>query len=637
MSASVGFFHRDGQPAQFHWLERMMTAVAHRGVDDSGTWCSGSVAFGHQMMWITPESQQEKLPLVNRRGDLVITADARIDNRQELCDRLNISPAEAKRLPDSALILEAYEKWGIDCPKFLLGDFAFALWDSRSQRLICVRDPMGVKALHYYQTPEIFAFSTEAKGILALPGVVKQLNEKKFAYWLSYNFENISPEETFFQNIYNVRPAHTLVIEADRIASYEYWQPDSWQSLPYKHDEEYLEAFRELFADAVKCRLRSVYPIGTFLSGGLDSSAIACVAARQLREEGRELTLAAGVLPENYQGMATDEREFVEAVCQQENLQPLYISAAEKSPYQDLERHFFCEEAPIVNFYYLHNALQAALAQQQVRTFFHGVGGELGPSSHGKGYLTDLFKGLHWLTLSQEIAAVAQVQNRKWWRVFGGEVVLPLFSIERKPYPLSQISPINLDFAREMGLENYLSHRTLNQRFGSVSMSDNEIYAIKAFQGSTTDAISAKHHLSPAVPYCDIRLLNFCLAVPAHLKFKNGWNRNLIRIGMEGILPRKVQWRPSKVAFSPDYVERLWKFGQEGILLLDEIPRDSLAYRYLDIPRIRQMLYEYTQSSNPTYQKPVFEPTVLRDFMHGGVMFSQFLTWFEQFTPSVGL
>ena len=635
MSAIVGFFHRNGQPAQPHWLARMMAAVAHRGVDSSGTWCEGSVAFGHQMMWITPESQQEKLPLVNRRGDLVITADARIDNRQELCDLLNISLVEAKHLPDSALILAAYEKWGIDCPKFLLGDFAFALWDARSSRLICVRDPMGVKLLHYYQTPEIFAFSTEAKGILALPGVVKQLNENKLANWLIGNFNNqLNIEETFFQNIHYVRPAHTLVIEAGRIAAYEYWQPDSWQPLPYKHDEEYLEAFRELFADTVKCRLRSAYPIGVLLSGGLDSSAIACVAAPQLREQDRELISVAGVLPENYQGIATDEREFVEAVCQQENLQPLYVSAAGKSPYADLERHFFYEESPIVWFYYLHDALQTALAQQQVRTVFHGVGAELGPSSHGKGYLPDLLKNLHWITLWQEINAVAQVQNRKRWRVFGGDVVLPLFSIQRKPYLLNQISPINPDFARELGLGNNLSRGTYLKDSAPVSMLEREIYAIKAVQGATSE-IWYQHHLTWALPYFDIRLLAFCLAVPAHLKFRNGWNRNLIRIGMEGILPKKVQWRPDKVAFSPDYHSRLWKFGQEGLLLLDEIERDSLADRYLDIPRIRQMLYEYTQSPDPTYQKPILKPLTLQLFIHGGLIASQFLNWFEKFTPSV--
>ncbi|MDQ3661541.1 MAG: asparagine synthetase B, partial [Actinomycetota bacterium] len=138
MSAIVGVFHPDGRMVDRGTVGKMLESIAHRGPDGSGEWTEGSVGLGHRMLHTTPESLHEKLPLAKR--NFVITADARIDNREELLKALGFTDGPNKKVSDSELILGAYERWGERCPERLLGDFAFVVWDMRRRTVFCARD-----------------------------------------------------------------------------------------------------------------------------------------------------------------------------------------------------------------------------------------------------------------------------------------------------------------------------------------------------------------------------------------------------------------------------------------------------------------------------------------------------------------
>ena len=178
MSAVVGIFYLDERPVAASELNEMLESLAHRGPDGSGAWREGATGLGHRMLWTTPESLHERLPLADQTGKLAITADARIDNRQELIHLLGVADRPAEPISDSQLILAAYEKWGEQCVERLLGDFAFAIWDGRRQSLFCARDPLGVKHFYYYYSPgRAFVFASELKALLRLPFVPRRLNE----------------------------------------------------------------------------------------------------------------------------------------------------------------------------------------------------------------------------------------------------------------------------------------------------------------------------------------------------------------------------------------------------------------------------------------------------------------------------
>src|SRR4028118_649697 len=163
MSAIAGIYYLDGRPVDCADLGRMVDTLAHRGPDGADVWCEESVGLGHRMLWTTPESLLEKLPLVDQTGNLVITADARIDNRDELIEVLGLTDHPAEKITDSQLILAAYERWGDRCPEYLLGDFAFAIWDRRQQQLFCARDHMGVKPFYYYHSDRLLVFASEIR------------------------------------------------------------------------------------------------------------------------------------------------------------------------------------------------------------------------------------------------------------------------------------------------------------------------------------------------------------------------------------------------------------------------------------------------------------------------------------------
>src|SRR3989442_1012999 len=207
VSGIAGLWRLDGRPTEPAELDRMLARLAHRGPDGAGAWRHGPVALGHRMLHTTPESLRECQPLVGTTGDLVLVADARIDNRAELCPLLP-APSDAT---DAELILAAYERWGEHCPEHLLGDFAFAIWDGRAQRLFCARDHFGVKPLYYHHRPSrLFAFASEIKGLLALADIPRRLNETRVAAYLVPLFED--KEVTFYEEIVRLPPAHRMVV-----------------------------------------------------------------------------------------------------------------------------------------------------------------------------------------------------------------------------------------------------------------------------------------------------------------------------------------------------------------------------------------------------------------------------------------
>jgi asparagine synthase (glutamine-hydrolysing) len=168
MSAICGLIHTRGQPASIEEIQAMMAPMIQRGADGSATWLEAEAAVGHLALHVTEEDQRSCQPLYDAEAQLTLTADARLDNREELCELLGIAPHEGRVLADADLILRAYRSWGESCPTRLLGDFAFAIWDGRDRRLFAACDHVGAKSLYYLQGSGVFAFASEPKALQSL-------------------------------------------------------------------------------------------------------------------------------------------------------------------------------------------------------------------------------------------------------------------------------------------------------------------------------------------------------------------------------------------------------------------------------------------------------------------------------------
>lgn len=623
MSGIVGIYHLNGQPVEHEQLARMVDAIAHRGPDGADIWCSGSVGLGHRMLWTTPESLQEKLPMLNPSGNLVLTADVRIDNRDELISALRIQDYPAEKVADSYLILAAYEKWGEQCPKYLIGDFAFAIWDQRQQQLFCARDAMGVKPLYYYRFGQTFIFASEIKALLTFPGIPCQINEAMVADYLAKILFCGRKEDSFYTDIRELRAAESLTINPYKTQIKSYWSPDLNYEIRLSSDEQYVEAFREIFIEAVQSRLRSAFPIGSTLSGGLDSSSIACTARQLLAPEGRQkLHTFSAIFPSLVEiSPKIDERPYMAAVLAQGGYQAHNVHADQLSPLMDVDQVYWHGEEPIPapNFY-MDWAVFKAASEQDVRVLFTGIDGDT-TITYGFQYLSELAASFQWLKLMEESRTLAKVWQKSSRHVmwnYGLKSVVPEPIVEvlqrlRGNYQTDNsltesLTLLNPEFAQRVGMAERIQSETVKSLMDQKSsITAREAHWLSLNNGSVRyalqwlDKTAAAFSLEARHPFCDRRLIEFCLAIPSSQKLHKGWTRSILRRAMEGILPKEVQWRLGKGNLGANF--RLRLLGDERATLEQVIFQEShLIENYVNIPALRTAYSRY--AANPNASDP---------------------------------
>jgi asparagine synthase (glutamine-hydrolysing) len=269
----------DGSPIDRQLLDRMTRFMAFRGPDALVTWVDGAVGFGHTLLRTTVESERERQPS-SLDGQVWITADARIDDRANLINKLVGQGREATlEVPDAELILLAYHAWGERCVDHLLGDFAFAIWDGRERRLFCARDHLGVKPFFYAVVRGCLIFSNTLSCVRLHPAVSDRLNDQTIADFLVFDY-NQDVSTTAFADVLRLAPAHTLTWPAGMsVHLHRYWDLPVDGDIRYRRQEEYAQHLRDLLRQAVGDRLRA-RRVAVLMSGGMDSPAVAAVARR---------------------------------------------------------------------------------------------------------------------------------------------------------------------------------------------------------------------------------------------------------------------------------------------------------------------------------------------------------------------
>jgi asparagine synthase (glutamine-hydrolysing) len=294
MSGIVGILNLDGAPVDRALLERMTRYLAFRGPDAQEIWSQGPVGLGHALLQITSGTGIEKHP-ARLDGRLWIAADARIDARAELIGKLKAKSQAAGALslshPDAELILHAYDVWGEACIEHLLGDFSFAIWDAREKRLFCARDHFGVKPFFYAHTDSCFVFGNTLDCVRMHPSVSSCLNDSAIADFLLFDMHK-DLSLTSFADVRRLPPAHTLVFKQGAVSMRRYWELRVTNPVVFRHEQEYLERFRELLDAAVADRLRAE-SAGVTMSGGLDSTTVAASAQRIFVRKGNPQGLRA--------------------------------------------------------------------------------------------------------------------------------------------------------------------------------------------------------------------------------------------------------------------------------------------------------------------------------------------------------
>lgn len=312
MSGIVGLINLDGTPVDRALLLVLAEKLERRGPDRQEIWCQGRVGFGHTLLQTTVGSDRERQPST-LDGQVWITSDARVDARDELLRELRHEGRTVSTdATDDALLLHAYDVWGEECPRHLLGDFAFAIWDTRLRRLFCARDHIGVKPFFYAIAAGCLVFASELSCIRQHPAVSTDLDDLAVTDALMFGWLQ-EAESTIFAGVRRLPPAHSLTWTDGTLSRKRYWQLEAPPETHYARPEEYVERFQTLLDAAVADRL-GTERAGVFMSGGLDSTIVAAAArspgSATSRPELRAFTVVyEGLMPDQerrYAGIAAD-------------------------------------------------------------------------------------------------------------------------------------------------------------------------------------------------------------------------------------------------------------------------------------------------------------------------------------------
>jgi asparagine synthase (glutamine-hydrolysing) len=623
MSAIAGIYHTNKEPISNENSIGMMKVLQKYPADDIQVWHKENIFLGCHAQWITPESIGEQLPYYDHERKLAITVDAIVDNREDLFEQLQVDRRLRKTMPDSQLILRAYYKWGEESPKYLIGDFAFMIWDEKKRQLFGARDFSGTRTLYYYLKQQRFAFCTTIEPLLSLPYIDKQLNEQWLAEYLAVAgmIDAVDASITPYTSIYQVPPSHSILVTGDKIKLTRYCTVTSEEQLKLKSNEEYVEAFQEVFQKAVTCRLRTHQKVGAQLSGGLDSGAVVSFAAKAMREESRELHTFSYIPPNDFidftpRQLMADERPFIQSTVQHVGgIQDHYLDFDGRNSYSEIDDLLEMMEMPykfFENSFWLKGMFEKA-HEEGVGVLLSGDRGNFTVSwGLAMDYYATLLKKLKWIHLFQELnqfsqnAGGARLRRLPDIARLGFPFIDKLFP-DSKAYQLPRL--INQNFADSTGVFEKFKEYGIDQSgwFPNINIyEERKRHFEDVFQWNAGNTLAAKLSLRYAIskrdPTNDLRVVRFCLSVPEEQYVQNGLDRALIRRSTLNFLPDEVRLNQRiRGVQGADWVHRMVPHWDSFTEELQQLSKDKRTLEFLDSTVIKEALLKVKEGPRPEY------------------------------------
>jgi len=393
MSGIAGVWNLDGQPIDRQLIARIGSTIAHRGCDASGIWSAATIAFTAHVARVAPESRNEHQPLTDDHHNALVF-DGRLDNRDELIRQLSLGDA-AVDVPDAAIVLAAFQKWGRESLARIDGEFALAFFDAHNRRVTLARDPVGCRPLYYWVDRERLVFASEIKAILVHPAAPMKANDNLIAdLFVRHRLDYEDEGHTFFTGVHAVLPGRWTTIAPGDIRSVTFWDFDPQQAVRLRSYSDYAARLRELLFQAVRRRLRTSRPAAIAISGGLDSSIVLCIAD-DLRKSG---TVTTPLLPMSSVAGESAPDEASQFLTLLESTRGLSVDRVEIGAIgsdRDLERAAWHSECPRID--------DAWCAQRPMLEQAAGRGARVVLTGHWSdqflfvtGYLSDLCKRFAW-------------------------------------------------------------------------------------------------------------------------------------------------------------------------------------------------------------------------------------------------
>jgi asparagine synthase (glutamine-hydrolysing) len=569
MSGICGIVRFNNDPRGLDEVTRMTATMSHRGPDGIAHWRDQHVSLGHCLLKTTEEAEDEAQPLSNGDGSVVLVLDGTLWNAPELRTELLRSGAHLRSRADSELVLRAYETWGKSILSNIDGDFALAIYDRQKRKVLCARDRIGMRPLHYHASGWGFCFASDPEALLSLSFVPRRINEARIADAIVGVLEGYDLTSSFWLDVHRLPPAHSLEFESGTPQIKRYWEFQARPILRLKSDAEYEEGFRCVMKDAVRRRLRGVNTTGSMLSGGVDSSTVTAFA-RRLREE-------AGTGPHpTFSAVGPDpttcgETRAILESAEMGGLTPYFIDYTALGDFKEElvkltlnpPTLFDCHMTLIRSVYLL--AHRAGM-----RAILDGVAGDNVLSDGGLvPYLIRRGRLIAAYRESLEIMGRPRPDGGRLFLRSLRTALAPDFVREaRLTTTIQRIDGsercadcfINPDFAQRVGLPERFRQRFLQER--RPFRPGSPAYRASSFLSSIIvvareryEREASRLHIEPRDAFLDRDVISFCTALPPDQVSRNSWAKSVLRRAMRDEIPASVLWKNQRTQLGPEFTE----------------------------------------------------------------------------------
>lgn len=545
-------------------VQAMTDLMVHRGPDGEGQWLSdnGRVAFGHRRLAIIDISEKGAQPMHDVGGTMTITYNGEIYNFHELRDELKAEGATFSTDSDTEVLLKAYAQWGEACLDKLNGMFAFAIHDARRDVIFCARDRFGEKPFLYAVGEGFFAFASEYKALLSLKGVLPDIDDARLMTFLNDPTTGLDQDnETVFAGIQQLRAGEKLTVRLQALAMerHRYWQvPAPCQTSAIEPAEAAAE-FRSILDDSIKLRMRSDVPLGSCLSGGLDSGAITCIAGSM-----REGTEPYHVFTGRFPGSAADEGEWASEVVAATGVTQHETFPDGDKLLDDLDDFIWMNELPVDSAsQYAQWSVFRLARENHVTVLLDGQGSDeilAGYEQYFANYI--LAKERAGGIDASEVAAIRarypealSMHDGRW------KSALPL--------PLKRMATVLTGRGSDLrlGMKPEAAALTKGGRSGDSiglleALNRDAGHGFLATLLRYGDRNSMAHSREVRLPFCDHRIAEFVMTLPVEILMGNAETKHLLRLATKGVLPEQIRTRWRKQGFLPPISE--WLKGRLG-------------------------------------------------------------------------
>lgn len=604
MNSIYGIFSRNSKTIPDNQIQLLINRLSSRQN-------SIQKSFNYSYIWLgivyennsSKNKIQHQLPYASN-NNFIVLFEGRIDNREELENYID-RKSKTRFISDSELILLLYKKFESDIFNKMLGDFAFVIWDGNNTKLVCVRDYIGTKSLYYYLSDDLFVFCSEIKGLLTIDKIPKEIDDQYIADSLSGFISDQS--RTMYNHIKRLPPANFLTIRRNDTEFKKYWELNLKNEIIYDDESQYIEKLNELLHKSVICRLEPYFGIGTELSGGLDSSGVTAVGFKEMANRNRILHTFTHTLPdEAFEKIKPfhDEREEVKLTC---NYLGIYnnntIDAHDKNLLNTLINNIEIHGMPTQQHYHtFSDALYESVIRNNINILLSGFGGNELISYQGSGFYHELLNNNKFKILYRELKArkknVESSLIKQIIYLFL-EVYFPSFhkaykGIKGRKHWIEikyMNAAINPSFEEKMNIRQKI--KQLSNQIDSFILKEAQFKQIShdhISQRLEYSGITAKHYgFEYCYPLLDRRLVEFGLAIPNHLKVKDGWGRYLYRKVLEDLLPAEIVWKQKGPGASiPSVMYRFLKDREKIHDLINESDRKGIAKEYIDYKKLKE-------------------------------------------------